>query len=1340
MTWNRIFGLLALTLLSGCSASPDVTKGDGGSGGAGLGGEGPGTGINPVDLPDDDGSSCKPKTCKELGKNCGVVADGCGNVLECGSCADGLPCGAFAANVCPTAEEYADLCKPQTREEACAGKECGVEGDGCGGTYVCGTCASGEGCGLERAFACSPLPTSSDDDCPARIESCAAAGAECGLIGNGCGGTIDCDAETGGCSPGEFCGFGGPGRCGPLPTCTPLDPAVACAGKCGLVSDGCSGTIDCLAAFPCPAGQSCGGGGTPNECGNGVGTCQALTREAACGSRECGQAGDGCGDAYACGPANGECAADELCRDGVCEPKCVALTREAACAGKECGVVSDGCAGTYTCGTCDGYDECGFLEPFQCDFDPDNVPEDECEPIAPEVACSGRACGVVFDGCGTSTEHRIDCAAVNGGCAAGQFCGLTSPFQCDAPQHPECVPTASSCVEMGWACGLAVNECGQVFDCAAEDPSRVCQGASRCVGGIDGPTTCAGDPACTLCASVPSCSEGSPTRLRGRVITPGQSNGTTANHVGVPNAFVYIAQSNDPSVLPTLSTGITDDGSSCERCREEDLGPVLVSAVTDASGAFTLEGNVPVGTEFLLVVKAGKFRRAVHYTLPASAACQETLLPTTMAQGNPTRLPRHRNDGVAVHVPHIAISTGAIDAMECVFYKMGIAASEMTRPSRDGRIHLYHQNGGWPDSDARECNACSTSNGNNSAGNAARTCRRTYCGNGTDDTNENRTVVLDAMRAARLYEDSGRILEYDMAVFDCEGGDWDQNLSRKSHNLRRYVNQGGRLFASHLSSTWLHRDADDSGAVPYDEADPVATGLGLASSWASDYGTLYDDGTGQITLPSLVTPWPWAGSPSSRIDAFRAWMVNENLTSGPNYTFPLIEPRSMSTGPGTHAEIFVRVTNNNQRVQQFSFDTPYGAPEEAACGRVAYSGFHVAAAGTSSYTPFQNLAFPSYCTGSLGNNGVLTRQEKILLYMLFDLGACVGGEPDPPSCAERACPSDGTCGVLANGCGGSIECGCPAGEACVNGTCEPPGCVRTTCAAEGVTCSTISDGCGGAIECDCPVCQRLSQAEACAGVSCGYASDGCSGVLFCGDDCPPDCQPLSACPSGLDCGLVSDGCSGVLDCGDCELPEVCGAQSPNRCDVPECTPLTCEDLGAQCGKVGDGCGGSDDCGECPRGQLCTTVDGVPNRCLGCQPIACEDVDAECGAIGDGCGGTVDCGVCPEGLVCGAESPNRCGKGPTCTPRSCAAAGAECGTIGDGCGGTVDCGDCPAGQVCGFETPFLCGTPPPCVPETCSSLGAQCGAIGDGCGGLLECGPCPNGLCGANQPNRCSQVR
>src|SRR5690606_15282016 len=112
--------------------------------------------------------------------------------------------------------------------------------------------------------------------------------------------------------------------------------------------------------------------------------------------------------------------------------------------------------------------------------------------------------------------------------------------------------------------------------------------------------------------------------------------------------------------------------------------------------------------------------------------------------------------------------------------------------------------------------------------------------------------------------------------------------------------------------------------------------------------------------------------------------------------------------------------------------------------------------------------------------------------------------------------------------------------------------------------------------------------------------------------------------------------------------------------------------------------------------LCTTVDGVPNRCLGCQPIACEDVDAECGAIGDGCGGTVDCGVCPEGLVCGAESPNRCGKGPTCTPRSCAAAGAECGTIGDGCGGTVDCGDCPAGQVCGFETPFLCGTPPPCV--------------------------------------------
>src|SRR5262249_25522951 len=42
-------------------------------------------------------------------------------------------------------------------------------------------------------------------------------------------------------------------------------PTTCAAGMCGMVGDGCGGMLDCGSS--CPAGQTCGGGGTPNVCG-----------------------------------------------------------------------------------------------------------------------------------------------------------------------------------------------------------------------------------------------------------------------------------------------------------------------------------------------------------------------------------------------------------------------------------------------------------------------------------------------------------------------------------------------------------------------------------------------------------------------------------------------------------------------------------------------------------------------------------------------------------------------------------------------------------------------------------------------------------------------------------------------------------------------------------------------------------------------------------------------------------------------------------------------------------------------------------------------------------------
>ena len=87
-------------------------------------------------------STCQPKTCADLGYDCGDAGDGCddGVVLHCGACANGRTCGGGGSGQCGTGP-----CSPGTCASLAA--DCGIVGDGCGGTVECGTCPSGEFCG-----------------------------------------------------------------------------------------------------------------------------------------------------------------------------------------------------------------------------------------------------------------------------------------------------------------------------------------------------------------------------------------------------------------------------------------------------------------------------------------------------------------------------------------------------------------------------------------------------------------------------------------------------------------------------------------------------------------------------------------------------------------------------------------------------------------------------------------------------------------------------------------------------------------------------------------------------------------------------------------------------------------------------------------------------------------------------------------------------------------------------------------------------------------------------------------------------------------------------------------
>jgi hypothetical protein len=143
----------------------------------------------------------------------------------------------------------------------------------------------------------APTTTTTTLQCPT---SCAQQGAQCGPASDGCGNVIQC----GTCPAGQICGGGGTPNVCFMPSCTP----TTCAAQgvsCGPTGDGCGNVIQC---GTCPAGQICGGGGTPSVCGNG--TCSPTT--CAAQGVSCGPTGDGCGNVIQCGT----CPAGQTCGGG----------------------------------------------------------------------------------------------------------------------------------------------------------------------------------------------------------------------------------------------------------------------------------------------------------------------------------------------------------------------------------------------------------------------------------------------------------------------------------------------------------------------------------------------------------------------------------------------------------------------------------------------------------------------------------------------------------------------------------------------------------------------------------------------------------------------------------------------------------------------------------------------------------------------------------------------------------------------------------------------------------------------------------------------------------------
>ena len=402
-----------------------------------------------------------------------------------------------------------------------------------------------------------------------------------------------------------------------------------------------------------------------------------------------------------------------------------------------------------------------------------------------------------------------------------------------------------------------------------------------------------------------------------------------------------------------------------------------------------------------------------------------------------------------------------------------------------------------------------------------------------------------------LWSSQATINQYDMVYFACQGDEYDQTTAAQNVVIN-YANAGGRVFATHYSYVWLFDDAWSTTAnwkvdqTPNFATDPetgfIVTTFPQGMMLAQWLKVLYPTSTqGQIPIQTLRHDFDSVIAPS------QLWIY----LNDPNYAAPV--------------------------PMHYTFNTPVTAQPANQCGRVLYDDFHVEDASTIGVTKVTNYTFPTECTVT-----GMSPQEKMLEFMIFDLGSCV----TPPVCAPKTCAQQGAmCGEVGDGCSNTpLMCGtCPSGQSCVGGVCQGTGCIPKTCSDQNFMCGMQGDGCGNPINCGtCP-----------SGQTCG--AGGKPGVCGSGS-----CNPTSCTAAGVMCGDIGDGCGNLLNCGVCPAGEICGGgvnPKPGVCGKSNCVPKTCTQLGFNCGAASDGCGNIIQCGTCSGTQTCGGS-GSPNICGG----------------------------------------------------------------------------------------------------------------------------------------------
>ncbi len=831
----------------------------------------------------------------------------------------------------------------------------------------------------------------------------------------------------------------------------------------------------------------------------------------------CGWNGDRCNSAIQCGA----CAAPDFCGGGGFS-KCGSPPSDAGIAcvpetcadlGYTCGDNGDGCGGVIHCGTtCPAPSFCGGGGYSKCGGDYTRAPDGAPLCTPPACAALGDTCGFAGDGCG----GVLDCGSGDaGGCPAPTYCGGGGFNKCGGNSGPaQCTP--QTCVDQGFHCGPAGDGCGNPLDCGMCPTGQACGAGGQ-------PGVCAASPTCTgLCTKQAACNGGAKTTLTGTVraaVSQWVPKGTTPDPV--PGVLVYVPNGTVTAFAP---------GAQCGSRSADVSGAPLVSTTTNFDGTFTLV-DVPVskngGDAIPIVIQLGRWRR--QFSFVVSNAC---------AQNDVGTLQMPSVESATSDIPLTAISTGAVDSLECVLLKMGVDSSEFTTNNapQPGRIHLYAAPG-TADKDGHGPGAYIAAP------------------QGTSQPDESTLMGTTASPT------SGTYMNYDQIMLPCWGAEYFKS-SAELANLISYAQAGGHFFATHFSYTWLYQN-------------------GLFASTAqwnvnSDVNPGYTPFTGNV---SRAVPPPVTSPPGLFVEWLNYVGALDAATPGgapPNPATVTIQAGRHDVDKVLGASVdWIDGTDPDQSgsaaqmLLHFTFDVN-------SCGHAIFSDFHVV-----NQVNTNGVAFPQECDKS-----ALSAQEHVLEYMIWNLASCA--EAPPLGCTPRTCTDQGIdCGPAGDGCGGALDCGqCASPKTCggggVRGQCGGGGsCALKTCVDQNIACGPAGDGCGNLLQCGACV----------APMTCG--GGGVPGQCGGGSSCPAE----TCAQQGLACGPSGDGCGGLLQCGTCTPPQTCGGGGvPGQCGGGSaCTPRTCADENIACGPTGDGCGNLLKCGDCITPQTCGGA-GVAGQC------------------------------------------------------------------------------------------------------------------------------------------------